>query len=228
MHLHTFLAEAHKIILPDFYLEIGVQYGTSLQLAVGAAQAWGVDPQPATSAQKNQKIFPMTSDAFFKEVTRGRGLPRDPDHFNLPSAIDFGFIDGLHHYEQALRDFVHMTDHIAHDGVIIFDDILPRNAGEAAREMCPGDWTGDVWKVTEILLDTCPDLRIVEVNTQPTGTLVVYGFDDMESLSPDSILAAVPAYMDTPLPDSVINREHAYEPEDILRELLEYKVRMSS
>jgi SAM-dependent methyltransferase len=222
MHLHTFLAEVHRVVRPDFYLEIGVQYGTSLQLAFAAEHAWGVDPQPITSASKNQRIFPMTSDAFFKEVERGRGLPKSPDHYKLPTAIDFGFIDGLHHFDQALNDFVNIAEHIAHDGVVIFDDILPRNPGEATREMCPGDWAGDVWKVSEILLDTCPDLRIVEVNTEPTGTLVVYGFE-CGPVDQKRIFAEAKKYWDTPVPESIISREHAYEPDDILAELREFK-----
>jgi hypothetical protein len=225
MHLHTFLAEVNKLLDPTFYFEVGVQYGTSLQQAERARHAWGVDPVPLTSAQRNQRIFPMTSDDFFREVENKVGVPRDPDFYNLPQPIDLGFIDGLHHYEQALRDFVNITKHVHSQSVVIFDDILPRNHGEAAREQCPGDWTGDVWKVTEVLLEACPaELRIIEVNTQPTGTLVVYGFNNRtHPIDADAIFQEAKKYWDAPLPDSVLQRTHAYDPDSVLRELREMR-----
>jgi hypothetical protein len=61
--------------------------------------------------------------------------------------------------------------------VIVFDDVLPRNQHEASREQCPGDWTGDVWKVPPLLRIYRPDLKILAVDTEPTGTCVVYNLN---------------------------------------------------
>ncbi len=221
MHLHEFLTRVHAVVTPDTYLEVGVQHGTSLYLASSADKAWGVDPRPLTSAQRNQTIFPLTSDIFFSEVEMNRGTRSNPDAYKL-GKVDLGFIDGLHHYEQALRDFENMEKYVTRKSVIIFDDVLPRNNQEAQRDQCPGDWTGDVWKVTQILLRFRPELYIVEVNTQPTGTLVVWDFLDLPPTTDWETItkAAMEEYMGiTEVPAGVLNRDFAIEPEDILKEL---------
>ena len=223
MHLHEFLTQVHKIVAPGIYLEVGVQHGTSLYLASASERAIGIDPMPLTSAQRNQTIFKMTSDEFFAEAAKGMGTRMEPDKYKVPY-IDLGFIDGLHHYEQALRDFVNMEEYTHTKSVIIFDDVLPRNQEEAARDMCPGDWTGDVWKVIDILIRHRPELRIVEVDTQPTGTLVVWDFydDELTTTDPETLmrLAMDRSFMDNNVvPDWVLHRDHAVSPQECLAEL---------
>ena len=92
MHLHEFLRELHTILKPRTYLEVGVQYGTSLALAEKSAVAYGVDPNPliwgSNHHRDNQEIFAVESDDFFAQMT-----PHIP-------AIDFGFIDGLHLFDR--------------------------------------------------------------------------------------------------------------------------------
>lgn len=210
MHLHEFLAHVHDIVKPAIYLEVGVQHGTSLNLAHAANVAIGVDPQPQVSESGNQVIHPMPSDDFFSTIT-----------VSVP--IDFGFIDGLHHYEQALRDFLNIETYCHSKSVVILDDVLPRNQGEASRTMCPGDWTGDVWKATHVLMRYRPELRIFEVDTQPTGTLLVYGFEFVPSMPTAELLTLAREYMDLePVPDNVINRPYAHEPVYALNQLKEY------
>ena len=165
MNRHDFLAELHRTLKPRVYLEIGVQYGTSLDLAKDADVAVGIDPRPLTSPKGNQVIFGMTSDYYFRAVD----WTSDP--------INLAFIDGMHLYEYALRDFMNIEERAAPDGVIVFDDVLPYNQFIAAREQPPGDWAGDVWKVYYLLKWHRPDLELHLVDTSPTGTLVVRNLD---------------------------------------------------
>lgn len=224
MHLHEFLARVHEILQPETYLEVGVQHGTSLKQAVYSSKAIGVDPNPLITEDQirtqlpdgNVELWKIPSDAFFEDWRPMMGL----------SPIDLGFVDGLHHFEQALRDFLNIEKYTTGNSVIILDDVLPRNQDEAAREQCPGDWTGDVWKVSHILLKYRPDLIIHEVNTQPTGTLVVYGFhpENRIQMRPAEVRSIVPEYMElTEVPDNVINRAYAVEPEWVLDQLREFR-----
>lgn len=210
MHLHEFLSHVHEIVKPKVYLEVGVQHGTSLKLAHAAKVAIGVDPLPLTQATGNQLIYTMPSDAYFVE-------PYPP----ILSPIDFGFIDGLHHFEQALRDFLNIEKYTHSKSVIIFDDVLPRNQEEASRTMCPGDWTGDVWKVTQILLRLRDELSIIEVDTQPTGTLMVWGFGGKKQIGNVELRhVAEDEYMNlNVVPAGVIDRDYAWEPGIALEEL---------
>lgn len=222
MHLHDFLFEVHQIRKPKVYVEIGVQYGFSLSRAFAADIAIGIDPEPLVQSSGNQLILKMTSDDFFA----------DPKLLQAP--VDFGFIDGLHHYEQALRDFYNLGRRMGPKGVVIMDDVLPRNDAEASRIQCPGDWTGDVWKAVNIIsrwgmgYDYSENTLVVtEVNTQPTGTLMVWGFP----APPASDWPLVPPYIDhaikhyeqfTSVPHVVLARTMAIEPEQALQELREY------
>jgi hypothetical protein len=43
-------------------------------------------------------------------------------------------------------------------------------------------WTGDVWKVVDILREYRPDLRILPVDVQPTGSIVISNLDPASTL----------------------------------------------
>ena len=197
---HEFLAELHQLVMPKVYLEVGVQYGWSLQLASAAEVAIGIDPHPLVAPQGNQVIFTMTSDEYFANLPLYE--PREP--------VDLAFIDGQHLFEYALRDFVNIEAISSPGGVIVFDDVLPRTQGMASRDMCPGDWTGDVWKVWPILKGLRPDLQMLLVDTQPTGTLVVwqlglsYHRDFAEEIRRWFTITDVPA--------DILLRTHAVDP----------------
>ena len=109
------------------------------------------------------------SDEFF---TRPDALA----HFDgVP--VDLAFIDGMHLSEFAVRDFINVERHLAPAGVTVFDDILPRNALEAARVRRTGAWAGDVYKAVQVIARNRPDLVVVLINTWPTGTAIVVGGD---------------------------------------------------
>src|SRR5262245_42552069 len=96
------------------YLEIGVSQGESF-LPVRASRKWGVDPRPRLGRRHSSKslflrplglnrerIFVMTSDTFF--ATQSRQLTR--------YGIDVCLVDGLHTYDQALRDILHVLSYL--------------------------------------------------------------------------------------------------------------------
>lgn len=207
MTRHEFLAQLHELLRPRVYLEIGVQYGTSLALAVHSETAIGVDPEPLIPASGNQQLFQQTSDDFF------RG--------NIGPPVDLAFIDGQHLSEYAWRDFWNVSRIMHPDGVVVFDDVLPRNNVEASRVQCPGDWTGDVWKTARALIwgqrHACR-----YVDTFPTGLLVVatHGPDPW----PVDCLVPQPATFtqDLPVPDDILNRAFAWAPDAALQDIKEW------
>ncbi len=207
---HEFLESLHEVLEPRGYLEIGVQHGDSLRLA--KCQAYAVDPHPIPYGHfdGNQfMFFRQTSDEFFAYVDTVETEP-----------IDLAFIDGMHLYEYALRDFLNIERFMANERtVVVFDDVLPRNQGEAARVQCPGDWTGDVWKVYYILKDRRPDLHIQLVDTEPTGTMVVSALAPGSTQLAQEYFNITNEYLlqnDDQVPDAILNRTDARDPEDVL------------
>lgn len=184
MDRYEFLTEMHRLLRPRAYLEIGVQTGASLTLASGTARAGGVvvgvDPDMGhiTHDCTFATLVESTSDEFF---AAGPQFGADDDRI-----LDLVFIDGLHHAEQVWRDLRNAAT-IGHENTIfVLDDVLPRNQLEAAREQCPGDWTGDVWKVIQLLEEEGAS-EVLLVDTFPTGIMVVKGIhaDWMEEMEED-------------------------------------------
>lgn len=212
---HEFLAQLHELLKPRTYLEVGVQLGTSLQLAHAAELAIGIDPAPLVVEQGNQALYSMTADDFFE---------RRSDVLEAPQRlIDLAFIDGSHLFEDALRDFMNI-ERYAHAGtVVVFDDVLPYAASIAGREIIAGDWTGDAWKVEPILREARPWLYQRLVDVSPTGALVIWGFGESDRPGIDLLPATYPTivqhYIDQPVPDYVISRSLAVQPSAVLAEL---------
>lgn len=213
---HGFLAELHSILRPPTYLEIGVQTGASLALAQPPTFAIGIDPNPVVSVPlgAEHEIFQMASDTFFSA--------RDHDLLEYPLSVDLAFIDGMHLFEFAARDYFNVERYCHRQSVIVFDDVLPRNQEEASRTMCPGDWTGDVWKLFYFLAEYCPRLNIRLVDTSPTGLMIITNPNmvrDHRVLDQVEPWAAIA--MDSPVPDLILSRKLALAPEDALRHLTE-------
>ena len=61
--------------------------------------------------------------------------------------------------------------------MILVDDIYPNHPQQGLRSRASRHWTGDVWKIIDILRDRRPDLILIPVDTFPTGTLFVLGAD---------------------------------------------------
>ena len=218
MTRHEFLAALHALLQPKTYLEVGVQHGWSLQLS-RAPLSIGVDPEPQVATPfGHHHIIKMTSDAFFS---------CEPEYSDILSEldlkrIDLAFIDGMHLVEHAIRDFNNIEPYCDCDSVVVFDDVLPNNDYEATREPHAGDWTGDVWRVYRYLVERT-DLRLILVDTQPTGVLVVTNLDP--SLADHwrrKMIYDVERDTDLyeyPVPSTVLARTHAWAPELVLAEL---------
>ena len=96
----TWLSRFHELLRPAVYLEVGVATGRTIALAQPPTIAIGIDPVPTlvVPVTAETHIFAEPSDAFFDERRLHRMLG--------DRRVDFAFVDGLHTFEQALRDFI--------------------------------------------------------------------------------------------------------------------------
>jgi len=167
----AYLRRFHEALRPGVYLEIGVDAGRTLSLARPPTKAIGVDPtaREGHAFDAETRLFPLESDVFFASGAADSELSGRP--------VDIAFVDGLHLFEQALRDFIHVERRCAPDSVVLFHDCLPLDAATASRQRRTGFWTGDVWKIVPILQNRRPDLTVFLVPAYPTGLLVVTRLD---------------------------------------------------
>jgi Methyltransferase domain len=166
----------HEFLKPANYVEIGVHKGVSLDQARRETPCIiGVDPNPdilPAIAQKppaaNARMYELTSDEFFVryDLTELLGGP-----------VELAFIDGLHLFEQVLRDFVNLEKHSDGRTVILLHDCIPFDEVTASRERTTDFYCGDVWKAALALQRRRPELEMVTVRTAPTGLCLVWGMD---------------------------------------------------
>ena len=152
LHYLDFLAGLHERLAPPTYLEIGVRHGDSLALA--RCPAVGIDPDFELRAELRDDValFRETSDEYFDRDDPLAPFGGEP--------IAFSFIDGMHLAEFVVRDFANVERNAEWTSVVVFDDILPRSAEEAARDRRTRAWTGDVYKVLDVLARHRPDLTL--------------------------------------------------------------------
>jgi glycosyltransferase involved in cell wall biosynthesis/predicted O-methyltransferase YrrM len=194
------LDRLHRELRPFHYLEIGVRHGRSLALALG--DATGVDPEPAIQCElpATTTIVPLASDDFFAQTSG------DP-------ALDFCFIDGLHHFEYALRDFMNIEQRAAPGAVVVIDDIFPSHASQAERERRTRVWTGDIWRLVEILREYRPDLFLLPLDAAPAGLLLIAGLDSSNRVLRENYDTIVSAARGWPgPPQKVLERRDAVDP----------------
>lgn len=103
--------------------------------------------------------------------------------FGVPA--DLAFIDGRHLSEFALHDFINTERLMARTGVVVFDDVLPRNGLDAARTRRTHDWAGEVSKAVEVIQRLREDIVVLLENTSPTGTAVLVGLDPTSTVPAD-------------------------------------------
>ncbi len=186
-------------------------------MALSRTRSIGVDPffTIKNGLRCDVHLVRETSDGFFAR-------PAPLEHFDQPVA-DLAFIDGMHLAEYALRDFINTERYTHPSSVLVLDDMLPRHPDEAGRNRAlgraRGAWTGDVYKVTEALRELRPDLVVLEVDTTPTGTVVVLNPDADSDVLPRAYDDLVEAYV-TPDPqrvaDEVLERTRAMDPATLL------------
>ncbi len=157
------------------------------------------------------QIVKATSDNFFR---RQDPLGHFPDR-----SIDFAFVDGLHLFEFALRDLMNIERYSRWTSVIVVDDVLPRSVAHASRSRKTDLWTGDVFKIAEVLGRYRPDLLVLQLDTRSSGTLLVLGADPHNRTLEhhyDEIVAEY-VYPDPQrVPGAVLRRESAIDPASIV------------
>ncbi len=154
------------------YLEIGVfEGGTFLNLDVPFKVA--VDPlfrfDPQIYANDNAHFYNTTSDDFFTQFPE-RSLLLEKKYHNTPFKFDIIYLDGLHTFEQTLRDFANSLPFSHEKTVWIFDDTVPSNCFAAmpcvkkqdtlkdyAGLFADSAWQGDVFKAIFAIHDMYPD-----------------------------------------------------------------------
>jgi hypothetical protein len=207
----SFLEAMHARLRPSTYLEIGVASGKSLRLAT--CRSVGIDPGYAITVPVDGDValFRTSSDEYFARP--------DPLAPTSGRPFDLAFIDGLHLFEFALRDFINAERHSSTRSMIVFDDVLPRTVDEAARQRHTDAWTGDVYPILQVLERFRPELIVLPVDTQPTGLLLVVGLDPTSTTlveSYDAVLAEYRHADPQPVPSDVMDRLTALPPRRVL------------
>ena len=163
------------------YLEIGVDYGQTFG-ALSAAHKTAVDP--------DFKFLPpdTTTDVEFHRVTSDEYFAR---FCPAGRRFDVVYIDGLHIFEQVLRDLLNAALRLTAGGVIIIDDILPASYQSAmpqineafqVRDQLALDhpslkndntWMGDVYKLAFFIETFMQQLSYATVQ-ENHGQLIVW------------------------------------------------------
>lgn len=167
------------------YLEVGVCEGKTFD-KVPAARKVAVDPEfrfdhvAMQAAHPETTYHPVPSDEYFAR------------HAQLDDEFDVIYLDGLHVYDQTLRDLLNALEHLQPRGVIVIDDTVPptymaairdREEFFAERRRTGSDeaaWMGDVFKVVHFIQAFCPYLRYATIANNHGQTVVWRGQRDEE------------------------------------------------
>jgi hypothetical protein len=174
------LALLNERLVPRSYFEIGTHTGESL--AAFSCDAVCVDPEfelraKPTGVRARTLLYQMTSDAFFANHDLHRDIPGGPD---------ICFLDGMHHAEFLLRDFINAERYCHANSLILLHDCLPTTLRMADRRRFVDDtedmatrhlWTGDVWRVMRALRRHRPDLKLRMFNCPPSGLIACTDLD---------------------------------------------------
>ena len=189
---YEWLDRFHAALAPPTVIEIGVYNGASLAMVRPPSITIGVDPTPRIEfpLKAETHIFPETSDAFFARQGPAEILGNKP--------LGLGFIDGLHLYEQALRDFTNLEAYCGPKSVILLHDTVPLDEPTQRRTCETTFHTGDVWKLVLCLKELRPDLDIFTIATAWTGLTVISGLDPSSRVLKEGYDGAVAKFMELP------------------------------
>ena len=188
----VWLERLYQFLAPETVIEVGVFQGASIALVPPPCLAIGIDPKPTiiVPLKTEAHIFTETSDAFFALRRHEKLLAGRP--------LSVAFIDGLHLYEQALRDFIALEALCGPRSVVLFHDTVPLDQSTQTRTRETTFHTGDVWKAVLCLRHYRPDLDIVTIATPPTGLTVVTNLDPTSRVLRENYEKAVGRFIDTP------------------------------
>jgi len=188
----SWVGRLYDFLAPETVIEIGVFQGASIAQVKPPTLAIGIDPTPAIHQPlaAETHIFPENSDAFFAR--------KGPDALLAGRKLGVGFIDGLHHFEQVLRDFINLEKYAGPNSVILLHDTVPLDEPTQRRERETHFFTGDVWKIVPCLKHYRPDLDIFTIATAPTGLTVVSKLDPHSRVLAEHYDEAVKRFIDMP------------------------------
>ena len=109
--------------------------------------------------------------------------------------IDLAFIDGMHHFEYALRDFLNLKRWSAPESTIVLDDCFPRDRRTAERTRSTVFWSGDVWKLVVLLKKYRPQLSIHTIAAPPTGVCIVRNLEPSSRFLADNLHRLIDEFM---------------------------------
>lgn len=170
IHYYDALRQLHTKMKPATYVEIGVAAGGTLDLIQPRTSALGVDPSPRLRRRPwNVRILRSSSAEAFEG-----GLV---DKWLKGRTIDMSFIDGLHEFQTVLEDFIDVEARCRSDSLVLIHDCLPQSEQWLDESSGSSEWTGDVWKLVEVLLRYRHDLEVVVLDAAPSGVAVVRSLD---------------------------------------------------
>jgi hypothetical protein len=160
------------------YLEVGVHNAQTFRV-IRAGEKVGVDPRFHFDLREDWvadtaiSLYEMTSDEYFGSVAEQGAY------------FDVVFLDGLHSFEQTLRDLNSAISLLSPFGVVVIDDIQPTSGFaampnrmefkrlRAALDLESGAWMGDVYKLVFFIETFYQQLSFSTVAENP-GQLVVW------------------------------------------------------
>ena len=159
------------------YLEVGVGRGITFE-RVPAARKVAVDPvfrfdHEAKAREHPEATYhPVTSDEYFNRI------------IETDDVFDVIYLDGLHVYDQTLRDLLNALEHLQPRGIIVIDDTRPPTylASLADRQLffelkraigsTEKQWMGDVYKTVYFIAAMCPHLSYATIANNHGQTVV--------------------------------------------------------
>lgn len=170
------LHKARNLLGGKRYLEIGVRRGATF-FGVDMLEKDAVDPGFAFEDEKRSapgcRFFEITSDAFFVSGQARRDY-------------DVVFLDGLHTFEQLLRDFCATLSLVSDRFVCLLDDTVPSDIFSAERSPTRArqlrrmagrggnSWHGDVFKVVFFIHDFFPNLSFATLQGSGNPQTIVW------------------------------------------------------
>lgn len=154
------------------YLEIGVNKGETFFSVPLTTRKVAVDPEflfdfaAHAADEPNSEYHQVTSDIYFADIV-------EPTR-----QFDVIYLDGLHTFDQTLRDFIHAVDHLSPSGVIVVDDVQPNSYHASLKSMEEAygikawlgsddwSWMGDVYRLVFFIQSYYSrfSLRVIEDN----------------------------------------------------------------
>lgn len=151
------------------YLEIGIANGSTFtEVSSLRENSWGCDPNLTPNLGENPRLWKLTSDEFFLQVSK--------------PMFDVFFIDGLHTAEQAMKDFVNCVNRANVGGLILIDDVFPDSVASSKRSInkyrfsrtmnligtgvTPVGWQGDVYRVVAALQSLQKELNFCTIYSE--------------------------------------------------------------